>query len=233
MAKVMKINVQAVLQREAERKAEVKPLPKVRILSPGKESPAPGKPIPSTRKSEPVNEKEILLKDLWNEFSTIQKNRNKLSTRTATLVDGILKKLQKEGSIVAKAFLNGEIAVPALKEHYAMIQERTEGLKALYDKILHVEKYGTLPQEKPMASLPDEQSPNVKELNYEIRRMDDLIHKTRKKMEAAKAGIKAPKNSDRFEQWNIKIGLAEAKRDDLKKQLSRIRHESGEQCTGA
>lgn len=222
----MKINVTAVLQREAQRAKEVKPLPKVRII--GKDSPTPRKPAAAIRKSEPVNEKEILLKDLWNEFANIQKNRNKLSTRTAELVDDIVKKLNKEGGAVGNAFLNGEIPVPAIKEHYALIQERTDKLKVLYDKIQYVERHGKLPQEKPTVTLPAEETGDAKALHYEIRRLDDLIHKTRKKMDAAKAGIKAPKNSARHEYWVQKIALAEAKRDDLKKQLSRIRHESRE-----
>jgi predicted nucleic acid-binding Zn-ribbon protein len=232
----MKINVEAVLQREKERLAEVKPLPRVRIITDSDTLvPKPGTVSPSLiRRSTPppvLSEKDTVLKELWAEKKTVRKERDKLSTKTFFLVEDITKKLRKEGSTVVRAFQNGEIPVPALKEHYARIQAHTDKLKVLEDKIRYVEQYNALPKETPLVSIDNGETKDIKALHYEIRRLDDLIHKCNKKIESAKSGIKKPKNSLNLEKWRLKIELADAKRTDLKQQLKRLQYESREQRT--
>jgi hypothetical protein len=226
----MKINIDAVLADEARRKAEVKPLPVVQFVSTQRTEKIPARAKVLAKQ---VDEKEMVLSDLWGECTKIKKERAKLSTKTSSIVDNIAKALGKEGTGVVKAFLAGDIPVPALKEHYAQIQQRTDKLKSLHDKITYVEQFGSIPSERPLVTLPDDEGKDAKAIHYEIRRLDDLVHKTRKKMAAAKSGLKQPKNSDRFERWTIKIALAEAKRDELKKHLSRTRYESREQRISA
>jgi hypothetical protein len=215
----MIINVEQVLEREARRAKEEKPLPKVVIQ--GNDS-LKKKPRVVTA---PVSEKDQLLKQLWDEYATIRKNRDKLSTKTASLIDSIQGKLRKEGSVVVKAFMNGEIPVPAVKEHYALIQERTEKLKVLFDKIRYVEQYGALPTDAPLVqNVGPVDDTDINALHYQIRRLDDLIHKSNKKLEQAKSGLKAPKNSRNMEKWKLKIELDEAKRTDLRQKLKRLQY---------
>ena len=76
----------------------------------------------------------------------------------------------------------------------------------------------------------DQDDPEANAMRHEIRRLDDMIYKTGKKMELARGGIKAPRNSDRINEWKMKIALAEARREDLKQKIKRLQYA---QRTGA
>lgn len=226
----MKINVNAVLQREIERKGEVKPLPKVKVLSDRQQISTIRKPEAPIRKE---SDRDFLLRDLWTEITKIKKERAKLSSKTAKLVDDTTEKLRREGAGVVKAFLGGDIPVPAIKQHYEKIQAFTEQAKVVWDKIRYVEQYGKLPEERLTVNIDTSESQDIKALHYEIRRLDDLIHKSNKKLDNAKTGIKKPKNSANLEKWKLKIELATAKRTDLKQKLKSLQYDAREQRTSA
>jgi predicted nucleic acid-binding Zn-ribbon protein len=217
----MKINVHAVLARGEQRRKEAKPLPKIVIHKPGVDN---CKPV--IKKAIPPNDRDLILTELETEFAKIKKERAKLSTKTTAIVNGIISKLQKEGNAVVLAFRKGEIPVPALKEHYVAIQELTDQLKVIYDKIEYVKSNGELPKEPEHGiTVTNGEGPDVKAIHYDIRRLDDLICKTKDKITQATAGLKKPKNPERMATWHMKITMAEAERDELKHKLKRMRYE--------
>lgn len=215
---MIKINIKAIIAREAERKVEVKPLPKVIISGSdhvGIKPTMKKKSVPENgQQSSVVNDKDILLKDLNEQLKVIKISRAKLSTRTSFLVDEVAEKLGKESAGMAKAFLDGELPSQEIAEHYAKIQACTEQAIVIWDQIRYVEQYGKLP-ELPALELP-QSNPDADAIRHEIRRLDDLIHKCNKKIEQATGGLKKPKNSERINTWKEKISMAEAKRDRLK-----------------
>lgn len=226
----MKINVQAVLAREKQRQEEVKPQPKVIMQGSAKPSVA-RKPAPKRADSPKAkqltafpDEKEIILKDLWEDITRIKKERAKLSSGAALLVDQLYERLKLESPEAAAAFMRGDLPMPDLADRYESIQDLTDQAIVVWDKIKYVEQYGKLP-EVVTVKLP-ESSPDEDAIRHEIRRLDDLIHKSMKKIEQTNGGIKKPKNNDRVNTWREKISLAEARRDDLKHKLKRMQYEA-------
>lgn len=228
----MKINVNQVLKRDAEKKQEVKPLPKVVVMgrrsATGPRSTVVQKILeetpPEVKKA--VREygdsvvKDSLLKGLWQEMSDIKTARGKLSTRTAYLVAEVAQKLMNESPATAQSFMNGDLPMPEIKEHYAKIQALTDQAIAVFDKIQYVEQYGKLPVPAEIpAPVLDEDSPEASVLHHQIRRLDDRIHKTKKKL----AG-KVPKNPSRLAMWKQKVAMDEAQRDELKRKLKNLQY---------
>lgn len=228
----MKINVNQVLKLAAEKKLEVKPPPKV-VLAPRRS--APGHRIPIVQKilEETPPEvkravarygdnvvKESILKGLWQEISAIKTERGKLSTHTAYLVTEVAQQLMNESPATAKSFMAGELPMPEISEHYAKIQALTDKAIAVWDRIQYVEQYGKLPV-NPVIAAPvlDEESPEASVLYHQIRRLDDRIHKTKKKL----AG-KMPKNPSRVAIWKEKIAMDEIQRDELKRKLKNVQY---------
>lgn len=228
---MIKLNPKEVLARAAERAAEVKPLPKVRVVSspnpfdinyvPAAKSvtkpkpPAP--PKTQLQQLEVFPEKDILLKELWEQLTVIKKDRAKLSSATALLVDQLYERLKLDSQAEADAFMNGDLPMPDLADHYAAIQAFTDQAIIIWDQIRYAEQYGKLP-EVPTLELP-QSNPDEDAIRHEIRRLDDLIHKCSKKIEQANGGLKKPKNNERVNTWKEKISLAEARRDQLKHNL--------------
>ncbi|MFN7610041.1 MAG: hypothetical protein ACK5QX_03760, partial [bacterium] len=87
----------------------------------------------------------------------------------------------------------------------------------LYDKVRSIQENGFVAQEK--VQLLDEQLAEVKLLNNDIRRLDDLIVKTKAKLQGAK-----PKNPQRIIEWKEKLALAMATREDLKIKRNQLQH---------
>jgi hypothetical protein len=230
----MKLNIKTVLAREQERKNEVKPLPKIRVgetatsAPPRENSTPPLAPplITATIPIAPPSDKEGLLADLRNRFTEVKKVRAKLSTRTAHLVQELHDRLMKEGPAMANAFMAGELSMPELRQHYTEIQSLSDRALKLYDDIHYVELNGTLPSAA-IPSILSEVPAEVKAVQYEIRRLDDLIHKTGKKLKDGK-----PKNVDRVNVWKQKIALAIVKRDDLQAKLKRMQYGARSERTG-
>lgn len=231
----MKINVGKALAREAAEKARVKPLPKVRVggrsTSPEPVTATPPEPEASSLQPEAVNTQQGLLTDLRNQFAQMKRDRGKLSTQTAWLVLELEQKLRQESKTLAHEFVAGNIAMPELVEHYNKIEALTDQGAILHEQIEHVERYGVLPTvpEKRLELRAAQASQDVNAIKYEIRRLDDLIHKKMKNIAKANAGIKAPKNSGRPAQWREMIALADARREELKQKLKRINYEAREQ----
>lgn len=215
----MKINIDQVLKQAEQRKNEPVPLPKIRV---GKSSAQPDQPVKSKplQPQAPVDQRDMILKDLWAEISDIKTDRGKLSTRTWYLVEEIKARLQQESQSKLKAFLEGELADPELVIHYSKIEALTDRAAEVYEKIKYVEQYGKLP-EAPKPSFPDAESANANALHYEIRRLDDLIYKTQKKIKGV-----APKNPTRLNEWREKLAQAEAMRDEKKRELKKLQHEA-------
>ena len=94
----------------------------------------------------------------------------------------------------------------------------------IYDRIEYVKQNGKLPEPTPGPELLPAQNIDVAAITWEIRRLDDLIHKLSKKLEQANSGIKKPKNSERTNTWRTTMAMAEAKRDDLKFKRKQLRH---------
>jgi hypothetical protein len=170
------------------------------------------------------SEKEQLLADLREQLNIVKVERGKLATRTSYLVDEVAEKLRKtEGPGVAKAFLDGDIAMPEIAEHAAKIQKYIDQGAELYDKIKHVELYGKLPEviAKDPATLVVQNTVDTKALKYELRQLDKLISKTNAKLTEGK-----PKNPSRIGTWKEKVALAEARREEIKHQIKRIEYEA-------
>ncbi len=223
----MKINIAKVLQAERERKARVLPVPIIRVRSGRPEAEKFETPeVRKTVETETTDLRAICLSDLDIEMRAIKVERAKLSNTIPTVVEEVSEKLRKEGPGVVEEFLNGNISSPELKELYSKIQGCTDRAMLVYDKIRHVEQYGTLPPSSESNSLPSGQGEVAKALKYEIRRLDDLIHKKYKNLVKAKSGLKAPKNSERVNTWKETIAMAETRRDDLKYKLKNLKYGS-------
>ena len=229
---MIRINVTETLRKEAKRKAEIKPLPKVRVIS----QRANGKQlvtqddvtrdaVAQVTQTELFDEKTHLVKSLWDDFAALKRQRGELSSQTFAIVEQCRVKLEKEGPATANAFMHGELAMPEIKEHYGKIQALTERMGRLYEQTRHVEQYGKLPVE-PGPDISGSQTEDEKLIQYEIRRLDDLIYKCNAKLQKSNAGLKAPKNSERTAIWKQKIALAEAKRADLKHKLKTKQYEA-------
>jgi hypothetical protein len=237
----MKINVKKVLKREADEKARVKPLPKIRVKGPSGYQ--VNKPqlkiivvnddrINNLIKQQVELNKDLLLKDLWVEMGQLKRDRGKLSTSIAWKVVEIDTKLTKESPGMADEFMKGNLPMPELEDLATQIQSFTDRMMSVWDKIRHVEQYGVLPGVESV-SLEIEQKPvDVSALHHEIRRLDDLIYKCNKKLLNNNTGIKAPKNTGKVAEWKEKIALADAKRIDLKLQLKKLQYEAREQRAG-
>src|SRR5690606_19596850 len=168
------------------------------------------------------------LKVHWEEISRLKTERGKLSTRTAGLVSEIAQRLMAESPSTARSFMNGELPMPELAEHYARIDALTAQAAAVWDEIRYIEQHGKPPvaTEAPVPVL-EEDSPDISSLQHNIRRLDDRIHKTRKKLSG-----KVPKNPSRVALWKEKIALDEARRDELKRKLKSLQHgERAERAT--
>lgn len=151
--------------------------------------------------------------------------RGKHSSRTAILVNEVAAKLKAENPALYELFEKGSYGAPELKEHYAEIQVMIQGGAELYDKIRHLEQHGKLP---PAPTAPVE-SVDMKALQQEIRRLDDLIYKTNRKINTTQPN---GKKSSRIAEWKEKLALAEAMRDDLKQKVKKIQHEARAQRSG-
>lgn len=236
----MKINVDQVLKREAEKKLELKPLPKVIVTTRRSATPPPGQlarkilaetpPEVRSQVREYADDvvKDSILKGLWQEISAIKSERGKLSTRTAYLVAEVGQKLLKESPATARSFMSGDLPMPEIAEHYGKIQALTDKAIAVWDQIRYVEQYGKLPvaPETPAPAL-EEDSPEASVLHHQIRRLDDRIHKTRKKL----AG-KLPKNPSRTAMWKEKLAMDEIQRDELKRKLKNVQYGARAERTG-
>jgi hypothetical protein len=151
-----------------------------------------------------------------------------LSTRTVPLIAELEAKLMEHSPAYAAEFMNGNLPMAELAAHYANIQSFTDQAKAIYDKIVYVDQYGKLPEvsivdhgQSTMDHAPE--SSEASALKYEIRRLDDVIYKTGKKIAQSKGGIKGPRNTGRVLEWQTKVSMAIISRDDLKVKLKRMR----------
>lgn len=222
----MKINVKRVLEDQDEKRIKPKPLPKIRTAGTIVQQTVsvPETPTPVQQTQPAPSEKDQLLRDLREQLNIVKVERGKLATRTSYLVDEVAEKIRKsEGPAVAKAFLDGEIAMPEIAEHAAKIQAWIDKGAAIYDQIKHVELYGKLPEviAKDASTLVAQQTVDTKALKYELRCLDKLISKTSAKISEGK-----PKNPSRVATWKEKIALAEARRDEIKHQIKRIEYEA-------
>jgi hypothetical protein len=229
----MKINVTRILADQDEKRAKPKPLPRIKIkVFIADDSVIPDVPPDAPKKIEQtqLSEKELILKDLWAQMDIVKVERGKLATRTSYLVDEVAEKLRKnEGPAVAKAFLEGEIAMPEIAEHAASIQQWIDKGAQIYDKIKHVELYGSLHETKALPDLVGAgKSQDAKAMSADIRALDKLISKTNKKM---LSGLK-PKNKGRVQLWKEKIERAKIQREELKRQLNTLQYEARAQRTG-
>ena len=226
----MKLNVHAVLKREAEKAAMVKPLPKIKMK--GKASPVVAMailqpPVAKLIGDSGNSEKAIQLRELENEMRSLKKDRAKLSTQTATLVMVVHDRLHKESPAKAIQFTDGMLAVPELEDHASQIDALTKQIVSVWDKIRHVKQYGKLPPERAPIVIDNNDSEGVKALQTDIRRLGQNISKTRKKTETGK-----PMNIQRKAMWNEKVALMEASLEDKKRQLKKLQYGARAQRTG-
>lgn len=242
----MKINVNQVLKRDAEKKQEVKPLPKV-VVTTRRSEPGTRSPIAKTILGETpsevkqkvadyatkvvqnATEKEMILKGLWEDISALKTARGQLSTRTAYLVTEVAQKLMAESPATAQSFMDGDLPMPEIKEHYDRIEVLTDQATAVWDKIQYVEQYGKLPvaPETPAPVL-EEDSPEASVIHHQIRRLDDRIHKTKKKLSG-----KVPKNPSRLAIWKEKLAMDEIQRDEMKRKLKNVQYGARAERAGA
>lgn len=122
---------------------------------------------------------------------------------------------------LAANLMTGMYRDPRLVDLRNKIGALQRELTALYDQKEHLEKYGELPKQTPatgleLLRLPD---PDINHLRQLIRRLDDLIYKTQKKLD------EKPSKTERQLLWREKLALAEAQRDELKHQLKAKEYE--------
>jgi len=211
----MKLKVTQVLAEAKAREAKPKPLPKLRV-----KGPAPTEPEADQVEHVPLSFGEGLgvrslspATPLWSEMLILKKERAKLSTRAANLVEEIEAQLRKESPAKAEAFINGEISHPALKQAYNGIQHMSDQIMQLYDRIQHAEQTGTVPQPE---APPNH---NIDALKHQLTRLKDNIYKARKKLEG-----KPPKNPTRIQLWQEEVARLEAEREDVRLRIKRLTH---------
>jgi hypothetical protein len=223
----MRINVAKTLQQAEEQRKKPKPLPKITIKRQAKPIVQPVvAQIEEKAPTVPLREREGLLDELQAEIRGYKIERAKLSSQIYPLVQQVAADLAKESPTLKKEFLAGRLPMPEIKEHYFKIQAWTDKAIVAYDKLRHVQQYGHLPApvEKKPISIENGESMEAKAIHYEIRRLDDLVHKTRKKMEGK--GLKKPVKSDKVLEYREKIALAEARRYELKEKLKQLQYEA-------
>jgi hypothetical protein len=224
---LMRINVAKTLKQAEEQRKKSKPLPKITIKRQSKPKVQPVvAQIEEKAPTVPLREREGLLDELQAEIRGYKIERAKLSSQIYPLVQQVATDLAKESPTLKKEFLAGRLPMPEIKEHYFKIQAWTDKAIVAYDKLRHVQQYGVLPApvEKKPISIENGESMEAKAIHYEIRRLDDLVHKTRKKMEGK--GLKKPVKSDKVLEYREKIALAEARRYELKEKLKQLQYEA-------
>jgi len=137
------------------------------------------------------------------------------------MVESIRVKLLAESPELAAAFMRGDMPMPELRELRGKIDAVQEQMMEVFDKIEHVKKYGTLPPPAEHKVLSGE-GDDIKATRHDIRRLDDLIYKTNKKLEDA---VGKTVKADRKLDWIEKKALAEAQRDELKHKIKRLEYE--------
>lgn len=220
----MKFKASAIIERHEQELAKEKPEPVLRFKSHGKAkdvTASPPSPELISVIQPPPDPTHVLLDQLWSELSQLKKQRDMESTKMAQLVDKLEQRLRIESLAVAKAFMDGELAMPELRLQYMIIEGISGQVRSLFDKIQYVEQNGKLPE----APSQKPESMDESAIKYDIRRLDDLIYKTNKKLQQSKQGLKQPKNTDRVNAWRQIIAVAEARRDDLKFKLKRIQYD--------
>lgn len=155
--------------------------------------------------------------ELSAQLAKVKKERAILSSSTYSLIKKVAKDLQKESPAKAALLLEGKIHHPTIQEHYQKIIALSNQWATLYDKVRSIQEHGFVSEEK--VQLLDEQLAEVKLLNNDIRRLDDLIVKTKAKLQGAK-----PKNPQRIIEWKEKLALAIATREDLKIKRNQLQH---------
>lgn len=222
----IRLNVKKVLADKAKRDAEVKPLPKVRMAS----NTSARKPTVSVRKPEPaigkpalqqrtINNQQPLfqLQELETEMAQIRKLRAIQSTRTADLVRHIHEQLAQQHPEAAQQFMKGNLPHEELEAHASMLDGYTKQMSALLDEIRYVEQHGVRPTKTELVKALGEVSEDVAVINNELTRLKDRIHKTSKKLR-----LNPNAKADKVAEWNLKLALDEARREELKHKKHRI-----------
>ena len=162
------------------------------------------------------------LATLQAQYATIKLQRDRLSTSIAPLVESLRVKLLAESPELAAAFMRGDMTMPEIRELRGKIDSLQEQMMEVFDKIEHVKKYGTLPP-PPEHKVLSGEGDDIKAIRHDIRRLDDLIYKTNKKLEDA---VGKTVKADRKLDWIEKKSLAEAQRDELKHKIKRLEYEA-------
>ena len=174
------------------------------------------------KSEQPTTNNQQPLTELQSHYSTLLLQRAKLSTSIAPLIESIRVKLLAESPELAAAFMRGDMAMPELRDLRGKVDSVQEELMEVFDKIEHLKKYGTLPEPVTKGLGMKAESDDIKAVRYEIRRLDDLIYKTNKKLEDA---VGKTVKADRKLDWIEKKSLAEAQRDELKHKIKRLEYE--------
>jgi hypothetical protein len=193
-------------------------------------SPAPvvSKPLEVVPPPTPTDYTKLELIDgLSAQMARVKKERAILSTSIAPTVDRIYEKLKAESPGIAEEFMKGNVPMPELAELHNKIVGKTEEWTALWDKVRHVEQTGKLPEEvsEQLSTNNEQRSTDADALTAQIRRLDDLIYKTSKKIKASN-GIKKPKNSERINLWKTTVAMAEAEREVLRSKRNQKYYEN-------
>lgn len=226
----MKLSISKVLSDDAERKKQVKPLPAFKlkgvVVTPASnqqpvattEQPVTSNQQPATTTEQPATNTQI--HELEQEMIRVKKQRAILSTQGVRLVESIEARLRADsGAEAAQEFLDGNLPMPELAAHYANVMQFTYQMQALHDRINRIKQYGA--ETEKADDVVDSNDARI--IQYELRRLDDLIYKTGLKIRQSQGGVKKPKNSDRVNEWREKLSIAELRREDLKRKLKAMR----------
>jgi len=239
----LKLNVASIEAREAQRLAAIKPPTGLKLRPRGAAAPDAPKitqapPTPALPPLPPSAEKPAAapdygqedLKNLWLEMGEIKRKRGKLSTQTAILVKEVEAKLRAQSPAVADEFLKGLVPVKELADHYAAIQALTDQAIICFDAIRYFEQNGQLPTVKnsypePVLNI-SKTGDGLGDKHHEIRRLDDMIYKTKKRMDKPRA-----KPSKMLPTWKVKLALAQARRDEVKQEIKALQNDQKESGT--
>jgi hypothetical protein len=149
--------------------------------------------------AEPSNTE--IMNDLVNAEAEIRRQRGKLSS---SLYDHKFKGTSPE----------------EMQETYRKITNEYQAqLREIYEKREHLEKHGRLPD-------PDDDKGNevdeseLYKLKYQVKRLNDKIYKTKKKLQPSAK----PSKAEKIIEWELELDQAELQRDQLNEKITALEH---------
>jgi hypothetical protein len=189
-----KIPVQEIAVEENSRANQDIPSPNDDELARDKQTESDG----GNALAEPSN--TDILNDLVNAEAEIRRQRGKLSS---SLYDHKVKGTSPE----------------EMKEIYKKLTNEYQAqLREIYEKREHLEKHGRLPEPDDKGNEVDESE--LYKLKYQVKRLNDKIYKTKKKLQPSAK----PSKPEKIIEWELELDQAELQRDQLNEKITALEH---------